>query len=151
MVLEIPEAVIVEVAIGILNSHLDHSRYHIKCEYSYKLAGGSNNWRADIVILERNTSKPICFMEFKLSDDTNDGVWGDVRKLAHLPDFLYRIVILLSRNKDNLTSQFITAKGYAKRKIVSPDNIPVRVIRSVKSMEGTNPDYAFRSICIELI
>lgn len=146
----IPEAVIVETAIGLLNSHLDHGSYQIRCEYSYRLMGGKDNQRADIVILERSTQKPICVMEFKLSDDTNNGVWGDVKKLAQLPNDLYRIVILLSRKKDNMTSLFITGKGYAKKKIVNPNNVPVSVIRSAKSMEGTNPDYAFRAICIEL-
>ncbi len=116
--------------------------------------GVASNQRADIAIIERSDKKnltPVCVMEFKLSDDTNGGVWEDVKKMSHLPYGLHKLAILLSPCRDSITDNFITAKGYAKKKIENQNNIPVRVIRAAKAMEGAKPNFAHRAICIELI
>ena len=86
-----------------------------------------------------------------MSDNTNEDVWDDVEKMSYLPGGLHRLAILMSRCRDTITANFITENGYAKKKIENQNNIPVRVARSAKAMEGTRPHFAHRAICIELI
>lgn len=150
----IQEAAIVEIAIGLLNTHLNHGKYLMKCEYPYKLLGVNGKQRADIVVFEKKDNDeltPICVMEFKLSDDANGGVKGDVKKMSYLSSDLHRLTILLSYHLDRVTSEFITANGNAKKGKIILNNTPVHVVRAAKAMEGTNSNYAKRAICIELL
>ena len=165
----ITEGATVEIAVGILNAHLDHHTFVVKCEYPYKKIDlRKNKERADIVILEKrkdhkghNDLIPICVLEFKMATDANGGVWEDVKKLATLPKNLCRLAVLLANGNPSIVNDFIlfekndggVLKERIKRSIDSKRNknkVPVRVIRSTKAMETASSKNPFRAICIEL-
>lgn len=161
----ITEGAAVETAVGILNAHLDHHTYVVKCEYPYKKLDSRNSKeRADIVILEKDKySKaliPICALEFKMSTNAN-GVWEDINKLATLQCNLLSLVVLLAQGSPSIVKDFIlinnSTNGVIKERIKRPidskrnkNKVPVRVIRSTKAMETTRSKKPFRAICIEL-
>lgn len=78
------EGAAVDIAVGLINNHIDHHTYVVKMEYPYRKLGVSNSKeRADIVILKKESKKennliPVCVMEFKRADDTNGGIWADI-------------------------------------------------------------------------
>lgn len=162
----ITEGSAVEIAVGILNAHLDHHTYVVKCEYPYKKIDlRDNKERADIVILKKRKDPkdlvPICVLEFKMATDANGGVWEDVKKLATLPKKLNRLAVLLANGNPSIVNDFIlfeknddgVIKERIKRSIDSKRNkdlVPVRVIRSTKAMETASSKNPFRAICIEL-
>lgn len=162
----ITEGAAVEIAVEILNAHLDHHTYVVKCEYPYKKLDLRNSKeRADIVILEKRKDPkvliPTCVLEFKMSTDANGGVWEDVNKLVNLPCDLLKLAILLAHGSPSIVKDFIliennvdrVIKERIKRPIDSIRNknrVPVKVIRSTKAMESTRSKKPFRAICIEL-
>lgn len=152
----IMEQVAVDAAVGILNAHLDHTKYKIVCEYPYQSIPGvvaSNNQRVDLVILDKVANTCVCAMEFKMSTNTNGGVKGDIKKMSSIPSTVSRLVILLSpKEKDSVVTPFITPNNHARRKVTLDSGYPqVSVIRAARAMETPNSKAPYRAICIELI
>jgi len=157
------EGAAVDVAVSILNAHLDHRSYVVKMEYPYSKLGlfGSKE-RADIVVLSKRGDGlfPECVVEFKMAQSTNEGVWGDINKLSSIQPPVNRFAILLAKGKPSIVSDFVdnigedNKKEHAKRKIVSPrntNNIQVKVILAKKALESKTSKSPYRAICIELI
>lgn len=143
------EAVAVEIAVQILNAHIDHSMYKVKMEYGYdKVLKNNSKGRMDVAILDKSNNC-VCAIEFKTSTDSNKGVTGDIAKLQALPSTIYRLVVLISQKETNITKQFVDDEGKALRSI---PNIPnVKVIRATKAMEtASNSKNSFKAICIEI-
>ena len=143
------EAVAVEIAVQILNAHIDHSMYKVKMEYGYdKVLKNNSKERMDVAVLDKSDNC-VCAIEFKTSTDSNKGVTGDIAKLQALPSTIYRLVVLISQKETNITKQFVDDEGKALRSI---PNIPnVKVIRATKAMEtASNSRNSFKAICIEI-
>lgn len=152
----IMECVAVNVAVEILNAHIDHNRYRIECEYLYKSIPGvvhPGKKRADIAIIDKTTNTCICVMEFKMTTNTNGGVVKDVNKIATIPSSMSRLVILLSqKNEKAIIGSFITTNNNAKRKVTLKGcSHTLTVIRAAKAMETPSTSRPFRAICIELL
>ena len=143
------EAVAVEVAVQILNAHIDHSMYKVKMEYGYgKVLKNNSNGRLDLAILDKS-GNCVCGIEFKTSTDSNNGVAGDIAKLKTLPQTMYRLVVLISQKETSMTRQFVDKEGKARRSIPFMPN--VKVIRVTKAMESAgNSKYSPKAICIEV-
>ena len=144
------EAVAVDIAIGILNCHIDNSSYRIQQEYGYRrILGGNRTDRMDIAIVDKATNSCVCAMEFKLSTDSNGSVYSDLKKLNALPSSIYRIAILISQKENAITKSLLNSKG---RAIGNLPTIPgASVIRAAKAKESDGQtNRAFRVICVEL-
>ena len=165
----ITEYAAIDIAVGVLNAHIDHSFYTIRCEYPYsKIDARTTKERADLVILqkihdEKTGNKkyiPICVIEFKFANDANGGIWSDINKLYSIRSSasISRIAVLLSHGHPAIIKDFVDNCSLpyeaAKRKINSKKNvksIPVAVIRSTKAMESKSTRSQYRAIAIELI
>ena len=152
----ISEAAAVEIAIGILNSHLDHNVYVVKCESLYTRCGykSKTQVRADVVIFERKSSSkdlvPCCVMEFKMAHGAKKGIWNDIIKLSKLPHDVSRLAILLSSGNSGEINSFVDiSKDKAKRSVNS--DVPIHVVRAAKAMETSGSKHPHRAICIELV
>ncbi len=164
----ITEFAAIDIAVGVLNAHINHSTYTIRCEYPYsKIDARTTKERADLVILQKvkdeNTGAmkcvPICVIEFKFANDANGGVWSDINKLNSLHSSLSisRIAVILSHGHPAIINDFVDnvclPNEAAKKKIVSKKNvksIPLAVIRSTKAMGSKNTRSPYRAIAIEL-
>lgn len=160
----ITEGVAVDAAVSILNAHIDHSIYAIKCECQYKEIAKSvqKDLRADVAIFNRETNTCECVIEFKLSTNTN-GVLEDIKKLSALPESISRMVVLLfQKERPRLSSLFLCGSGVAKRTVSLGENYPlVSTIRATYAQntrcsnlaEGrkrTKKGKIYRALCIEL-
>lgn len=152
----ISEAAAVEIAVGILNSHLNHNLYVVKCESLYTRCGGDSKTkeRADVVIFERKSGSkdliPCCVMEFKMAQGACGGIWNDISKLSKLPKDVARLAILLANGNTKVIYDFVDSRtDRAKRCVKSA--VPIHVLRTAKAMETSCSTHPYRAICVELV
>ena len=151
----------VHQAYAILRANLGRDQYAIEYEYKYSNINHSkqSQERADLVILKKtkNQKKPVCVMEFKMSDNTNGGVYADVVKLSKinntdLPKF---VILLFDKDNPNLIKRFTEGKKKslrAKRVVKLKNGSTVRVRRVAKAMAtADNPKRnPYMAVCIEV-
>jgi len=157
---ESTEGTYVEEAQKILTAELGKQQYRIKRELHYsEIVGIQSREEADLAIIKKETEEVICVLEFKLSSDTNGGIYKDLNKMKVLPDSIDRLSILLflhpkPRLKGKLMDpvKLIAKKGkrVMQNKKYLKEKTYVHIRRVAKAMPSAKTKNPFMAVCISL-
>lgn len=148
----------VHQAYAILRANLGRERYAIEYEFKYSVIYPSidTQERADLVILKKTKkqNRPVCVMEFKMSDNTNGGVDADVEKLhkiknKSIPKF---IILLFDKDNPSLVRRFTEVKKNSLRaKRMKDSNVRVRRVAKAMATADNPKRNPYMAVCIEVL
>ena len=154
--LDLIEADIVSEAAHLLFSRL--SNYYIRREIDYSTLNSSlHRQYADLGIFSRKDNKCVCFIEFKLGNNTNGGYKKDVQKLKRVkelePNIICLVVVAYEKSRTlKVPEMLVTPEGKAKRGIIKDcGDAQVKVRRVCNALASKSASEMKKVICLEVI